>query len=86
MTLLGIPTEIYVYGIQYIYIIGGILIMAFIFERTFLPIFHGMKITSTYEYLELRFDKKTRFLVSVLFTIQAVRQQTKEKGIIFFDV
>lgn len=73
MSLLGIPTEIYVYGIQYIYIIGGVLLMAFVFERTFLPIFHTLKITSTYEYLEMRFDKKTRVMASALFAVQTVK-------------
>lgn len=77
MALLGIPTEIYVYGIQYIYIVGGILLMALFFERTFLPIFHKLKITSSYEYLEMRFDKKTRCLASLLFTIELVRQKLK---------
>lgn len=50
--------------------------MAFIFERTFLPIFHRLQITSVYEYLELRFDKRTRCFAAILFAVEAVIQQS----------
>ncbi|KAK4880273.1 hypothetical protein RN001_008419 [Aquatica leii] len=69
ISLLGIPTEIYVYGIQYMCILGGVVLMALIFQTIYLPIFHNLHITSTYEYLERRFDKKIRWLGSVLFSI-----------------
>lgn len=54
ISLLGIPTEIYVYGIQYIYIIAGILLMGLVFERAFLPVFHQLDITSVYEVSSFR--------------------------------
>nr|XP_022913639.1 sodium-coupled monocarboxylate transporter 1 [Onthophagus taurus] len=69
ISLLGIPTEIYVYGIQYIYIGFGIIIMGVITHVIYLPVFHNLKITSTYEYLHRRFDSKVRLLASVLFMI-----------------
>ncbi|CAH1108785.1 unnamed protein product [Psylliodes chrysocephalus] len=69
ISLLGIPTEIYVYGIQYAYIIIGFLVTTFIFKSIYLPVFQGLKLTSTYEYHQLRFDKKVRLFGSVLFTI-----------------
>lgn len=69
ISLLGIPTEIYVYGIQYLCIMGGVILMALIFQTIYLPIFHNLHITSTYEYLEKRFDKKIRLFGSLLFTI-----------------
>lgn len=73
MILFKIATETYIYGIQYIYTIFGILLMALVFEKNFLPVFYELNTTSLYEYLELRFGKWTRFLVSMLFTIETVR-------------
>lgn len=69
ISLLGIPTEIYVYGIQYIYIAGAIILMAILVEKIYLPVFHELQVTSTYEYLERRFDKTIRLFGSMLFTI-----------------
>lgn len=39
----------------------------------FLPVFHDLKLTSTYEYLESRFDKKIRIFGAVMFTFGTVR-------------
>ena len=49
ITLLGTPTEIYVYGTQYIYIVGGVIAMGFIMSSAYLPVFHNLQLTSTYE-------------------------------------
>ncbi|XP_018331292.1 sodium-coupled monocarboxylate transporter 1-like isoform X2 [Agrilus planipennis] len=72
ISLLGIPTEIYVYGIQYVYIFGGVILMGIIMENVFLPVFHNLKVTSTYEYLERRFDKRIRFFGALLFSINLI--------------
>ncbi|XP_065162813.1 sodium-coupled monocarboxylate transporter 1-like [Atheta coriaria] len=69
ISLLGIPTENYVYGMQYVYICVGVILCAIIAQTVYLPVFHNLQITSTYEYLERRFDKKVRIFGSVLFTI-----------------
>nr|CAH7758335.1 unnamed protein product [Callosobruchus chinensis] len=69
ISLLGIPTEIYVYGGQYIYVLGGFLLATVIMSKVYLPVFQGLTLTSTYEYHERRFDKKVRFFGSILFTI-----------------
>ncbi|GJQ70266.1 hypothetical protein Trydic_g22707 [Trypoxylus dichotomus] len=69
ISLLGIPTEVYIYGIQYIYIGFGLLLMGVVMHTVYLPVFHGLQITSTYEYLERRFDKRVRILASLLFTV-----------------
>ncbi|KAL9871741.1 sodium-coupled monocarboxylate transporter 1 [Glossina fuscipes] len=67
ITLLGTTTDVYLYGTQYMYTIGSLLIMGLIMYSIFLPVFHELKLISTYEYLEARFDKRTRFLGSTLF-------------------
>ncbi|XP_055606677.1 sodium-coupled monocarboxylate transporter 1-like [Uranotaenia lowii] len=68
ISLLGTPTEIYVYGIQYMYIVGGVVSMGFIMMYIYLPVFHNLQLTSTYQYLQTRFDKRMRLFGSVLFT------------------
>ncbi|XP_032680884.1 sodium-coupled monocarboxylate transporter 1-like [Odontomachus brunneus] len=69
ISLLGMPTEIYVHGTSYLFIVSGLILVGFIMSYVYLPVFHELKITSTYEYLEKRFDKKIRLLGSVLFCI-----------------
>uniref|UniRef100_A0A182K1U7 Sodium/solute symporter n=1 Tax=Anopheles christyi TaxID=43041 RepID=A0A182K1U7_9DIPT len=49
ISLLGTPTEIYLYGVQYMYIIGGVISMGFIMMYFYLPVFHNLKLTSTYQ-------------------------------------
>lgn len=49
ITLLGLPTEIYSFGVQYLYVIGAVVLMGFVMGKLFLPVFHGLNITSTYE-------------------------------------
>uniref|UniRef100_A0A8D8A5C9 Sodium-coupled monocarboxylate transporter 1 n=1 Tax=Culex pipiens TaxID=7175 RepID=A0A8D8A5C9_CULPI len=68
ISLLGTPTEIYVYGVQYMYIVGGVVSMGFIMMYIYLPVFHNLQLTSTYQYLQTRFDKRIRLFGSVLFT------------------
>ncbi|KAL6261318.1 hypothetical protein P5V15_008838 [Pogonomyrmex californicus] len=69
ISLLGTPTEIYVHGISYLFICCAIIFVAFTTSFVYLPVFHELKLTSTYEYLEKRFDKKLRLLGSILFAM-----------------
>nr|XP_023015899.1 sodium-coupled monocarboxylate transporter 1-like isoform X2 [Leptinotarsa decemlineata] len=70
ISLLGIPTEVYVYGVQYAYILGGFFLATLLMKSVYLPVFQGLALTSTYEYHERRFDKKVRLFGSLLFTIK----------------
>ncbi|XP_047022008.1 sodium-coupled monocarboxylate transporter 1-like [Helicoverpa zea] len=69
ISLLGIPTELYIYGTPYVFTLIGTLLMSVIISYTFLPILHELKLTSAYEYLELRYDKRLRVFGSVIFTV-----------------
>ncbi|XP_031774875.1 sodium-coupled monocarboxylate transporter 1 [Apis florea] len=69
ISLLGTPTEVYVHGISYLCVGFGVIIVGIVTSGIYLPIFHELKLTSTYEYLERRFDRKIRTLGSVLFLI-----------------
>ncbi|NXY60533.1 SC5A8 protein, partial [Callaeas wilsoni] len=70
VTVLGTPAEIYHYGsIFCIFAITYILVVLCSAE-IFLPVFYKLGITSTYEYLELRFNKYLRLCGMALFIVQ----------------
>lgn len=70
--LISIPVEVYRYGA----IIGYACFMHFLAQvvtcEIFLPVFYRLPITSTFQYLELRYNKVTRLLVTFLAIIQTL--------------
>ncbi|XP_030374110.1 sodium-coupled monocarboxylate transporter 1 [Scaptodrosophila lebanonensis] len=72
ITLLGLPTEVYSYGIQYLYVSLGVVSMGVVMGVFYLPVFHDLNITSTYEYLEVRFDRRLRMFGSIMFAIMNI--------------
>ncbi|XP_060804661.1 sodium-coupled monocarboxylate transporter 1-like [Amyelois transitella] len=69
ISLLGTPTEMYIYGTSYLFFLTGAALMSVIIFHTFLPVLHELKLTSAYEYLELRYDKRLRVFGSVIFSV-----------------
>ncbi|XP_013882462.1 sodium-coupled monocarboxylate transporter 1 isoform X2 [Austrofundulus limnaeus] len=72
ITVLSQPAEVYLYGAGI-----GLCGLAFLFtilitSEVFLPVFYKLSITSTYEYLELRFSRATRLLGTILFIAQMI--------------
>lgn len=47
----------------------SVLIVGMLTATAFIPVFHQLQLISTYEYLGLRFDKKTRNLSSFIFAL-----------------
>ncbi|KAG8431284.1 hypothetical protein GDO86_019120 [Hymenochirus boettgeri] len=72
VAILGVPSEIYRFGTEYWFLgcsyILGLLIPAYIF----IPVFYRLRLTSTYEYLELRFSKAVRICGTITFIFQMV--------------
>lgn len=70
ITLLGTPAEVYQYGFLY-WLIGWsyILVMPSA-AYLYFPVFHKLQVTSAYEYLEIRFNRKIRWMGSFTFIIQ----------------
>ncbi|NXW03495.1 SC5A8 protein, partial [Fregetta grallaria] len=70
VTVLGTPAEIYRYGAIFCIfaITYGLVVLCS--AEIFLPVFYKLGITSTYEYLELRFNKYLRLCGTALFIIQ----------------
>ncbi|XP_012259063.2 sodium-coupled monocarboxylate transporter 1-like [Athalia rosae] len=72
ITLLGIPSEVYLFGSQYSACIVSTLIIVLVTSYIFLPVFFKLQLTSTFEYLEVRFAKSVRKLASVLYTLSTI--------------
>ncbi|GAB0091926.1 hypothetical protein DMENIID0001_068410 [Sergentomyia squamirostris] len=69
MTILGLSSEAYTYGIHTWLLTVTLLIGSIIFIHMFLPIFIELNLSSSFEYLELRFSKSVRIFASALYTI-----------------
>ncbi|XP_069699582.1 sodium-coupled monocarboxylate transporter 1-like [Periplaneta americana] len=69
ITVMGAPSEIYMYGTLYWLVCVSAVLIGFINNYIYLPVFYELQLTSTYEYLQLRFNKQVRVMASVLYTI-----------------
>ncbi|XP_018569275.1 sodium-coupled monocarboxylate transporter 1-like [Anoplophora glabripennis] len=67
ISILGIPAEMYTYGTQFWMIIASEGFVSLAMAYAYLPVFYQLQITSSYEYLNLRFNQTVRLLGSVLF-------------------
>ncbi|XP_064595919.1 sodium-dependent multivitamin transporter-like [Liolophura sinensis] len=54
--MLGFPAEMYLYGCTYIFNFVSIIISNTMIVTILVPLFHPLQLTSSYEYLEKRFD------------------------------
>ncbi|CAH0402025.1 unnamed protein product [Chilo suppressalis] len=70
ISLLGLPAEMYTYGTQLWAIVLSEWTVSLTIAVVYLPVFYNLQITSTYEYLRLRFNKKVRLLGSIIFIIK----------------
>ncbi|XP_067120884.1 sodium-coupled monocarboxylate transporter 1-like [Centruroides vittatus] len=70
ITLLGLPAEMYQYGTLYTMIGISVFLMVPAAAHLYLPVFYNLKLTSAYEYLELRFNKYIRSMASAVFAFQ----------------
>ncbi|KAG5893014.1 hypothetical protein JTB14_037207 [Gonioctena quinquepunctata] len=69
VSLLALPAEIYLFGAAYWLCGFSFFLVALITNYIFLPVFYTLQLTSTYEYIELRYDKRSRKLASILFAV-----------------
>lgn len=70
ITFLSTPGQGYADGLRFVQFYFGLPIAMVVLCTTAVPIFHRLKVYTAYEYLERRFDAKTRTLASTLFLIQ----------------
>ncbi|MBI3719206.1 MAG: sodium:solute symporter [Sphingobacteriales bacterium] len=69
VTFLSAPGQAYTDGMRFVQYYFGLPIAMVIICIAFVPIFHKLKVYTAYEYLEQRFDVKTRTLTSFLFLL-----------------
>jgi Na+/proline symporter len=70
ITFLSTPGQAYHDGMGFVQFYFGLPIAMVVICVTFIPIYHRLKVFTAYEYLEQRFDLKTRSLAAILFLIQ----------------
>jgi len=70
ITFLSGPGQAYADGMRFVQYYFGLPLAMVVICITFVPIFNRLKVYTAYEYLENRFDNKTRTLTSFLFLLQ----------------
>ncbi|MBL4678643.1 MAG: sodium:solute symporter [Mucilaginibacter sp.] len=70
ITFLSAPGQAYSDGMRFVQFYFGLPLAMIVLCITFVPIFHKLKVYTAYEFLENRFDLKTRALTALLFLIQ----------------
>lgn len=70
ITFISLPGQAYGSGMGFVQLYFGLPIATVILCKTFIPIFRTLNVYTAYEYLERRFDTKTRSLTAFLFLLQ----------------
>ena len=70
ITFLSTPGQAYHDGMGFVQFYFGLPLAMVVICVTFIPIYNRLKVFTAYEYLEERFDLKTRSLASILFLVQ----------------
>lgn len=70
ITFLSTPGQAFHDGMGFVQFYFGLPIAMIIICLVFIPIYHKLKVYTAYEFLETRFDLKTRSLAAILFLIQ----------------
>lgn len=70
ITFLSAPGQAYSDGMRFVQFYFGLPLAMIVLCIIFVPIFHRLKVYTAYEYLEQRFDLKTRALTAFLFLVQ----------------
>jgi Na+/proline symporter len=70
ITFISTTGQAYVDGMRFVQFYFGLPLAMLVLSATAVPIFHRSGVYTAYEYLERRFDAKTRALVSGIFLIQ----------------
>ena len=69
ITFLSAPGQAYTDGMRFVQYYFGLPIAMVVICITFIPIFRRLKVYTAYEFLEARFDRKTRLLTATLFLL-----------------
>ena len=70
VTFMATPGQGYVAGLSFVQFYFGLPIAMVVLCATLVPLYQRLRISTAYEYLERRFDGKTRSLAAALFLVQ----------------
>jgi len=70
ITFLSAPGQAYTDGMRFVQYYFGLPIAMIVISMFFIPIYNKLNVFTAYEFLEKRFDQKTRVFTSVLFLTQ----------------
>jgi len=69
ITFLSLPGLAYTDGMRFVQFYFGLPLAMIVISASFVPIFHKLKVYTAYEFLQQRFDLKTRTFTSFLFLL-----------------
>lgn len=72
VAIIGVPAEIYTHGTQYWFIGCAYILGLLIPAHVFIPVLYRLRLSSAYQYLELRFGKVVRICGTLTFIFQTV--------------
>ncbi|XP_076970374.1 sodium-coupled monocarboxylate transporter 2 isoform X1 [Tamandua tetradactyla] len=72
VTVLGAPSDVYRFGASFLVFFIAYAFVVIFTSELFLPVFYRSGITSTYEYLQLRFNKPVRYAATVIYIVQTI--------------
>lgn len=72
ITLMSIPAEMYSNGTQYTVMVISAVCVGIALTYVYLPVFYELQLTSSFEYLEMRFDKTVRRTASFIYAISII--------------
>ncbi|MEQ8623874.1 MAG: sodium:solute symporter [Vicingaceae bacterium] len=70
ITFLSTPGQAYMEGMGFVQFYFGLPIAMIIISTVFIPLYYKLKVYTAYEFLESRFNNKTRLLTASLFLLQ----------------
>lgn len=70
ITFLSTPGQGFADGMEFVQFYFGLPLAMIVLTITFIPLYYKLKVYTAYEFLERRFDLKTRSLTSFLFLVQ----------------
>lgn len=69
ITFLSAPGQAYTDGMRFVQYYFGLPLAMIVISISFIPIFRKLNVYTAYQYLETRFDRRTRVLTSILFLL-----------------
>ncbi|KAH8382315.1 hypothetical protein KR009_002886 [Drosophila setifemur] len=69
VAMMSIPAETYAFGFNMIFVVQAMILAVPVLIYVIVPVFYDNKVSNCYEYLEMRFNKRTRQLVTITFIL-----------------